>query len=261
MDEIFATKNRKRLVLKPGKERVVANRHPWIFGGAIGSESGPADAAIGDLFDTRGARLASGFYSPRSEIRLRALTFGEEELTAELISKRAGAAISRRRRLLGGPTNAVRVINAEGDDLSGLVVDLYNDVAVAEVANAGIERIKPVILDVIRRELKPRLIYLSNDLPARRLEQLPTEPEAIGEGAPATTILENGLRFEVDPASGQKTGYFLDQRENRALARLLSSGKRVLNLFSYTGAFGVYAVAGGATFVENVDGSRSEEHT
>ena len=173
----------------------------------------------------------------------------------ELISRRAGAAISRRRPLLSRTTNAVRVINAEGDDLSGLVVDLYNDVAVAEVANAGIERIKPVILDVIRRELKPRLIYLSNDLPARRLEQLPTEPEAIGEGAPATTILENGLRFEVDPACGQKTGFFLDQRDNRALAQALASGRRVLNLFSYTGAFGVYAAAGGATFVENVDGS------
>src|SRR2546428_7989058 len=114
MDEIFATKNRKRLVLKPGKERVAANRHPWIFGGAIGSESGPADAAIGDLFDTRGARLASGFYSPRSEIRLRALTFGEEELTAELISKRGGGAISRRRPPPGGPPHPARAVHSQG---------------------------------------------------------------------------------------------------------------------------------------------------
>ena len=103
--------------------------------------------------------------------------------------------------------------------------------------------------------LKPRLVYLSNDLPARRIEELNTEPQAIGDGPAATTILENGLRFEVDPASGQKTGFFLDQRENRDLARGLASGKHVLNLFSYTGAFGVYAAAGGATFVENVDGS------
>jgi len=255
MDEIFISSNRKRLALKRGKERIIANRHPWIFAGAIGSESGPDDAAVGDLFDANGTPVASGFYSPRSEIRLRALSFGEEKLTPELIAQRMNTAIARRRTLLDTATNAVRVINAEGDELSGLVVDLYNDVAVIEVANAGIDRIKPLILDVIRRELKPRLIYLSNDLPARRLEQLPTEPESIGEGTPATTILENGLRFEVDPASGQKTGFFLDQRENRALAQTLASGRRVLNLFSYTGAFGVYAAAGGATFVENVDGS------
>jgi 23S rRNA (cytosine1962-C5)-methyltransferase len=104
--------------------------------------------------------------------------------------------------------------------------------------------------------MRPRLIYFNNDLPARRLEKLPTEPEAVGEGTPATTIVENGLRFEVDPAAGQKTGFFLDQRENRQLARELASGKPVLNLFAYTGAFGVYAAAGGATSVENVDGSQ-----
>ena len=255
MDEIFDLKNRRRLTLKRGKERVVANRHPWLFGGAVASESGPADAALGDLVDASGARLASGFYSSHSEIRLRALTFGDEELTADVIARRLDAAIARRRPYLDANTNAVRLINAEGDDLSGLVVDLYNDVAVAEVANAGIERMKPIVLDAITRNVKPRLIYLSNDLPARRLEQVSTEPQAIGEGLPATTILENGLKFEVDPASGQKTGFFLDQRENRALTRSLASGKRVLNLFSYTGAFGVYAAAGGATSIENVDGS------
>ncbi|HJT16582.1 MAG TPA: class I SAM-dependent rRNA methyltransferase, partial [Thermoanaerobaculia bacterium] len=255
MHEIFDLKNRKRLVLKRGKERVVANRHPWIFAGAIGSESGPAEAAVGDLFDANGQRLASGFYSPQSEIRLRALTFGEEELTEELIAARIEAAIARRRPMLNTSNNAARLINAEGDDLSGLVVDLYNDIAVIEVANAGIERIKSIVLEAIDHQIRPRLVYLSNDLPARRLEQLTTEPEVIGEGSPATTIVENGLKFEVDPASGQKTGFFLDQRENRALARALASGKRVLNLFSYTGAFGVYAAAGGATEIENVDGS------
>ncbi len=255
MDEIFASINRKRLTLKRGKERVIANRHPWIFAGAIAAESGPADAAIADLVDPAGIRVASGFYSPRSDIRLRVLTFGDEELSADLIAARITAAISLRRPLLTDRTNAIRLINAEGDELSGLVIDVYNDVAVAEVANAGIERIKPMLLEILQRELRPRLIYLNNDLPARRLEQLPTEPEAIGEGSPATTILENGVRFEVDPAAGQKTGFFLDQRENRALTRDLAPGRRVLNLFSYTGAFGVYAAAGGATFVENVDGS------
>jgi 23S rRNA (cytosine1962-C5)-methyltransferase len=255
MNEIFDLTNRKRLTLKRGKERVVANRHPWIFAGAIGGESGPADAALAELVDEKGARLASGFYSPHSEIRLRALAFGEELLTGELIAHRIRAAIARRKAILDAKTNAVRLINAEGDDLSGLVADLYNDVVVLEIGNAGLERIKPLIVDAIRDAIGPRVTYFSNDLPARRLEQLPTEPETMGEGSPATTFLENGLRFEVDPASGQKTGFFLDQRENRAIAGSLASGKRVLNLFSYTGAFGVYAAAGGATNVENVDGS------
>jgi 23S rRNA (cytosine1962-C5)-methyltransferase len=255
MDDIFAVESRKRLTLKRGKERVVANRHPWVFAGAVAAESGPADAAIGDLFDANGKRLASGLYSARSEIRLRVLTFGDEELTAGLISRRIQAAIARRRALLAESTNAVRLINAEGDELGGLVVDLYHDVAVLEVANAGLDRLKPLLREQLDRELRPRMLYFNNDLPARRIEQLPTEPEAIGEGEPATTILENGLRFEVDPASGQKTGFFLDQRENRALARSLAAGQRVLNLFSYTGAFGVYAAAGGANFIDNVDGS------
>src|SRR5579864_6814280 len=106
MDDIFATDHRKRVTLKRGKERVVANRHPWIFAGAIGAESGPAAAAVGDLFNAAGARVASGFYSPHSEIRLRAMTFGPEELSSELISRRVQSAIARRRGLLKEGTNA-----------------------------------------------------------------------------------------------------------------------------------------------------------
>ena len=166
MDEIFLPGNRRRLTLKRGKDRVIANRHPWIFAGAVAAEAGPADAAIADLYDPSGVRVASGFYSARSEIRLRALTFGDEELTGELIGKRLAAAIERRRPLLTRETNAVRVVNAEGDELSGLVIDLYNDVAVAEVANAGLERIKATVVDIVRRELRPRLTYFKNDLPA-----------------------------------------------------------------------------------------------
>src|SRR5262249_41825496 len=207
------------------------------------------------LVDGNGKRLASGFYSPHSEIRLRALTFGDEDLTEELIVRRIEAAIARRRPLLDSRTNAVRLINAEGDELSGLVADFYNDVVVVETGNAGLERIRPVGLETIRRQLEPRTVYLSNDLPARRLEHLPTEPEAIGDGSPATTFVENGLRFEVDPASGQKTGFFLDQRDNRALAGALASGRRVLNLFSYPGAFGVYAASFAPAFLQNAAAS------
>jgi 23S rRNA (cytosine1962-C5)-methyltransferase len=246
-------KRRRILVLKSGKERVIANRHPWIFGGAIASESGPADAAFADLVDARGVRLASGFYSPHSQIRLRALTFGDDQLTADLLESRIAAAIARRH--LDSDTTAARLINAEGDDLSGLVVDRYNDVLVIEIANFGVEQIAPLIIDVLQRVATPRLMYFKNDLPVRRLEQLPAEPRSIGEGTPATTIREDGLQFEVDPVAGQKTGFFLDQRENRTLAQSCASGRRILNLFSYTGAFGVYGGAGGAVAVENVDSS------
>lgn len=252
MDE-FDSSSRRILTLKPGKERVIANRHPWIFAGAIGRESGPADAAVADLVDPRGAHVASGFHSQHSQIRLRALTFGGEALTADVIRARIDAAIARRAPIRGAETNAVRLIHAEGDELSGLVVDLYNDVAVVEIANAGIERIKPLIVDALRERLAARVVYFKNDIPARKLEQLPTEAESIGDGDASTTILENGLRFRVDPPSGQKTGFFLDQRDNRALARTLAGGRRALNLFAYSGAFGVYLAAGGAASVENVD--------
>ena len=276
---------RRTLTLKRGKERVVANRHPWIFAGAIHSERGPEDAAFGDLVDAEGKQLASGFYSQSSQIRLRALTFGEEPLTAELIASRMTAAIARRQPIFDGTTNAARLIHAEGDELSSLVVDRYDDVLVVEIANRGVEQIKPLIVETLQRELAPRVIYFKNDLPVRGLEQLTTEDEVLARNAavpaavsaasspppgrrrdacetagetpalPETraTILESGLRFRVDPREGQKTGFFLDQRENRRLARAIANGKRVLNLFSYSGAFGVYAAAGAAAWVTNVD--------
>ena len=240
--------DRKRLTLKQGKERVAANRHPWIFAGAIGKESGPDDAPFADLFDPRGTRIASGLHSPHSQIRMRALTFGDEELTPDTIRTRIRAAIAK--RVLPDDTNAVRLVHSEGDELSGLIVDRYDDLYVVEIANWGLEQLKPVIVDALRA---PR-IYFKNDIPARKLERLSTQAEGSEEPA---YIRENGLRFLVEPMVGQKTGFFLDQRENRQLARTLSEGKRVLNLFSYTGGFGVYAAAGGAREVENVDVSEA----
>jgi len=234
-------------VLKRGKERVIANRHPWIFAGAIHSERGPEDAALGELVDSEGTRLASGFYSRHSQIRLRALTFGAEELTAEWIAARISSAIARRSAIFDAETNAARLVHAEGDELSALIVDRYDDLLVVEISNRGVEQIKPLIVDGLK-SVAPR-IWFKNDLPVRELEQLPTENEPVEPAA----ILESGLRFRIDPGEGQKTGFFLDQRENRRLARTLSNGKRVLNLFSYSGAFGVYAAAGGASSVTNVD--------
>ncbi|HKO55071.1 MAG TPA: class I SAM-dependent rRNA methyltransferase [Thermoanaerobaculia bacterium] len=238
--------------MKSGRERLAANRHPWIFGGAIGKESGPDDAPLADLLDPGGKRIASGFHSRHSQIRLRVIAWENEELTPELLVSRIRAAIARR-VFDDATTNAGRLIHAEGDDLSGLVVDRYGDLLVVEIANRGLEQLRELVTDALREQLAPRVVYFKNDLPARKLEQLPAESEWAGAGEPTATIVENGLRFLVEPHEGQKTGFFLDQRENRLLARGLAAGRRVLNLFSYSGAFGVYAGAGGASFVENAD--------
>jgi 23S rRNA (cytosine1962-C5)-methyltransferase len=264
--ELFKSANRKRLELRPGRERAVSNRHPWIFAGAIARESGPDEAAIADLVDARGNVLASGLHSKRSQIRLRALTFGDEELTPDLIRDRIASAISQRRSLLDDATNAARLVNAEGDDLSGLVIDRYDDLIVIEISNYGLEQIKPLITEMFDGP-----IFFKNDLPARKIEGLTLESEGrtpssaqprdsaasaarADEGVrPSIEIRESGLRFIVEPSEGQKTGFFLDQRENRRLARTLANDRRVLNLFSYSGAFGVYAASGGATSVVDVD--------
>jgi len=177
--------------------------------------------------------------------------------TLARLKSRIEAAIRRRETILGDGTNAARLIHAEGDDLSGLIVDRYADMLVVEIANSGLEQLKDLVIDRLERALKPRVVYFKNDLPARKLEQLSLDPRSIGEGEPIAQISENGLRFVVDAREGQKTGFFLDQRNNRALARTLAAGRSFINLFSYTGAFGVYAAAGGATSVENVDVSTS----
>ena len=252
-DELFAAANRRRLTLKRGREGAVKNRHPWIFGGAVGSESGPEDAAIADLVDANGAVLASGFHSQFSQIRLRALTFGGDPLTSELLRRRIATAIARRSGILDDTTTAARLVNAEGDDVSGVVIDRYDDVVVVEIANRGAEQLKPLFIDIVQKTIAPRLIFFKNDLPARKVERLTPESDWTGSGEPSATILESGLRFLVEPHEGQKTGFFLDQRENRRMARSIASNARVLNLFAYSGAFGVYAAAGGATSVENVD--------
>ncbi len=240
----------RTLTLKGGKERVVANKHPWIFAGAVHTERGPEDAPVGDLVDGEGKRIASGFYSRSSQIRLRALTFGDETVTPELIASRLSSAIARRRAIFDETTNAARLVHAEGDDLSSIIVDRFDDVVVVEIANRGAEHFKPLLIETLQRELAPRVIFFKNDIPARKLEGLPTENDTVDAN---TIIRESGLKFHVDPAEGQKTGFFLDQRENRRLTRTLAGGKRVLNLFSYSGAFGVYAAAGGATSFTDVD--------
>ncbi len=249
----FDSANRRRLILSKGRERAISNRHPWIFSGSIEREEGAQNAAVADLFDNRGAFVASGFYSMHSQIRLRALTF-DKPLEAATLEQRLRDAVARRAHLLtDGSTTAARMIHSEGDDLSGLIVDRFGDVAVVEITSAGLDRLAGWILPILSELLGARTLLIKNSLSARRKEQLSQEDRLEGEPREEVEILENHLRFVVSLKGAQKTGFFLDQRDNRQLVRNEARGKSVLNLFCYSGAFGVYAAAGGATEISEVD--------
>ena len=252
--EMFQQESRRRIVLRQGRERSLLNRHPWVFSGAVATDEGPMDAAVADVFASDGRHLASGFYSAKSQIRVRAVAFGQE-LTPDLIVDRIHQAAAHREHLRLGGTNAFRMIHSEGDQLSGLIVDRYDEALVVEITSAGLDRLRDLVLGTLRSlSPEPGSVVVKNDLPARKLEGLSQLDEGISEAA-EIGILENGLRFFVTPGKGQKTGFFLDQRPNRLLARELAKGRRVLNVFSYSGGFGVNAAAGGALSIEEVDTS------
>ena len=251
----FSQPQRRRLVLKRGRERAIANRHPWVFSGAIERESGPEGAAIADLVDRDFRRIASGFYSAKSQIRVRVVAWHDEDLSEDFLKRRISDAVERREGLIDEATNAARFVNSEGDDLSGLVVDRYADALVIEISSAGLDGIRDLVVEHLGNLLRPRTTVVHNDLPARRIEGVSIENVVIGENRDEVQILENGLRFFVSLKSGQKTGFFLDQRDNRAIARSLAGGRIALNVFSYTGGFGVAAAAGGATSVREVEAS------
>ncbi len=250
---MFDAASRRRLLLRPGREKSLRNRHPWVFDGAIAREEGPRDAALAEAFDARGNRVAAGFYSAHSQIRLRAVAFGDEELTPELLRRRVRAAVARRASILDARTTACRLVHSEGDDLSGLIADRYGDALVVEITSAGLDKLSDLVIGALGEATGIDSVLVKNDLPARKLERLPLEDRVVGRAPGPRTIAENGLSFRVHPGAGQKTGFFLDQRENRALVRALAAGREVLNLFAYSGGFGVYAAAGGARAVEEVD--------
>lgn len=184
------------------------------------------------------------------------LAFGQETVEEALLSRIQEAAQLRRKWFDPQNTNAIRLINAEGDGIPGLIVDAYDQTLVMQVSNAGIEKLKDQIVSHLIREFKPRSLYEKSTSFLRRKEGLEEVRGLLyGEELPEIEILENGLRYSVDVVEGQKTGLFLDQREMRSLVRRLANGKRVLNCFSYTGGFSVSALAGGASHVDSVDSS------
>ena len=260
----MTTENKKpSIVLKEGREKSVARRHPWIFSGAIARTAGePGAGETVAVFASDGKFLAWAAYSPESQIRARVWSYDQSDKIGDNFFRREISRSIERRKLIVPDekvTNAYRLINSESDNLPGLIVDKYGGVLVLQSLTAGSERHKDLFADILMETAGCRAVYERSDAEARAREGL--QPAAgVLRGGPAPEkfeILENGLRFVVDIAGGHKTGFYLDQRENRLLLRRYTEGRGVLNCFSYTGGFTVNALAGGAVRVVSVDSSES----
>jgi len=249
-----------RVRLKPGRDKSLKRRHPWVFSGAIGSVEG--DVPAGDtveVMSAEGASFGHGAYSPASQIAVRMWSFArDEKVDADFLAARVAKAVARRQgeaaREANGD-NAQRLINAESDGLPGLIVDRYADFLVCQLRSAGAERWRDEIVAALAAAVPHRGIWERSDTGARAKEGL--EPRIgllAGEEPPELVeIAEGPCRFLVDVRNGHKTGFYLDQRDNRALVAAHARGREVLNAFAYTGAFGIQALAAGAAKVTNVE--------
>lgn len=253
------------LMLKKGREKAVLRHHPWIFSGAVQSLTGePEPGETVAVRDSGGNFLAWAAYSPKSQIRARIWSWDEDQsIDPAFFEDRIRTAINLRETLIDPQsTSAYRLIHAESDRLPGLIVDRYNDILVMQILSAGIERWRDEITQILIKLINPNGIYERSDVAVRDLEGL---EERVGElygKIPQRPILinENGIRFKVDILDGQKTGFYLDQRDNRQFCREIAQGKSVLNCFSYTGGFTAYALAGGAESVLSIDSSEEAIH-
>jgi 23S rRNA (cytosine1962-C5)-methyltransferase len=260
---------RARVILKHGREASVARRHPWVFSGAVARIQGAADAgATAAVCSSDGRFMAWGQVSPASQIRVRLVSWREGDApdSRDFWSARLDRAVRARGALLrDGRTNACRLVHGESDGVPGLVADRYGDWLVVQFLSAGAEARREMLLDILTGLTAAGGVYERSDADVREKEGLPSRCGLLSgrEPPPEIEIAENGMRFLVDPRRGHKTGFYLDQRENRLRLRALAGdaaagGERpeVLNAFSYTGAFAVSALAGGAARVVNVDSSR-----
>jgi 23S rRNA (cytosine1962-C5)-methyltransferase len=266
-----------RLVLKPGRDESVLRRHPWLFSGAVGSREGDEADGMAEVISSDGQALARGAYSPGSQILARLWTFDGRPIEGGLFRERFGAARRLREAVISPDTTGWRAVNSEGDLCPGVLMDVYGETAVLELLTEGTERWRVGLEEAAREAFAPKRLIVresgsSRDrggrgpspgsrtlAPAGRGGQGEPSPpiggRGEGEGGTPVPFLENGLRFFADVSAGQKTGFYLDQRENRARLRVLACGKTVLNLFSYSGGFSVAALAGGATRAVDVDSS------
>ncbi len=231
--------------LKPHREESLQGGHLWIFSGAL--QQPPHWIEPGGLVDVKsstGQFVARGYYNPRTDIAIRLLTRNiEQAIDVDFLRKRIRSAVDLRKVFDPNKTNTYRLINSEGDGLPGLIVDRFAEILVAQMHTAGIERLRSRLIDALMEETDTRGILLRNDSQSRRREGLELEePQVVTGGIPMqVTVRENNVLFLVDPWQGQKTGFFLDQRDKREALRKYTQAKRVLNCFSYSGSFSVYA--------------------
>lgn len=244
--------------LKPRREESLASGHLWIFSGAL--QQPPRWIEAGGLVDVKSATgqfVARGYYNPQTDIAIRILTYNSDEaIDGAFLRRRIHEAMELRTVFDPTHTNVYRLIHSEGDGLPGLVVDRYADILVAQIHTAGMERLRPLLIDALMEETGAHGILLRNDGQSRRREGLEVEEPAVavGEVPPQVLVRENGVQFLIDPWQGQKTGFFIDQRDKRAALQKYVHDKRVLNCFSYTGGFSVYAaLTGQETRVTSVD--------
>ncbi len=246
-----------RLHLKPGREKSLRYRHPWIFSGAIARVDGePQIGQTVEVVDAQGAFLARAAYSPQSQIRARVWSFeNNEEIDAAFFSRRITAAIAARQPWLSG-SDAARLVHGEADGLPGLVVDRYGEVLVLQILAAGVEAWRDTIVETLVQHARTQAVYERSDAEVRTLEGLPERSGPLrGTLPPEIEICEDGIRYRVDVVQGQKTGFYLDQRLNRQQVRALAQERDVLNCFCYTGGFSLAALAGGAKSVLSIDSS------
>lgn len=239
------------VVLKPGKEKSLQNRHPWIFSGAIASRPSHQPGEILPVYSSKNQLLGHGYFHPTNSIAGRMLNFDSKD-PLESLRDSIDQALQLRHLLV--PESGRRLINAEGDAIPGLIVDQYDDVLVIQIHTAGMDLLRDQIVQHLIQKLNPSTIYEKSISPARHQEGLQNVKRLLyGKEKPETIITEHGIPFIVRPLEGQKTGFFLDQRQMRYQVLQLAQGKQVLNCFSYTGGFSLAALQGGASHVTSVE--------
>lgn len=249
---------RPQLIIAPGKEKALLRRHPWVFSGAVKRVVGePQEGDLVDVVSPQGEWMAAGHYQNESII-CKVLSFDTPQIDEDFFRRRIASAVAYRERLgfFGRmDTNVFRLVHAEGDGLPGLVCDWYNGVLVMQAHSVGMHRLFPLFTDLFRDLLGDRLKAVFDKSSA-------TVPGGCQDGylwgiePQEHEITENGVKLLINFYEGQKTGFFIDQRENRALVQQLARGQRVLNCFGYTGGFSLAALRGGAQYVETVDISK-----
>ncbi len=250
----------RKVVLKPGREKsLLTNRHPWIFSGAVEQFPSMEHGEVVAVVSHEGKFLAQAYFHTTNSLAGRVLSFDSGMSLGQIIESSLQKAYALRQRFIDfSQTDCYRLVNAEADGLPGLIVDCYKDVFVIQVNTCGMERLKSLLVEKLISLFHPRCIYEKSNSSARVQEGLPLfEGYLYGEKVEEVQVKENSIFFSISLQESQKTGFFLDQREMRSFIGRHAKGQRVLNCFAYTGGFSLYALCGGASFVESVDVSRS----